>query len=383
MMSSPIRSLLEDPLSILESRIMGTVKLSSDGTILATPINTHHTLGKRQIFDTQISAAAQHLIFGDSSDDDSPNKMPKYDDYDTSPQATVNETDEPVFPTAKSHWYDHLDLQSLFGIEYGADHSPLGLLLFRGWSCLQICELDHYLSPKLRALIRPTFEVYCAGLFPIPLLGTRSLRAVYSWYRDLFAPCNPDDDERISRFMAWVSRPKIAFPFIRLYSTWSRVSRRALIWDYMSDPISFLCSFKDCLDFMPPVFVWEFKLLHVEYLQDPHYLRGGSPRPICPGQSRDNFPFLVLLDESLDFEHLWKIHRSPMDPLTMSLLPAILRSRTGPSSCLDPTILDLCQLQIHYRIIPRLTRIRDFHLFYHKKGLSLKLFFTEYTMGRQ
>jgi len=263
-------------------------------------------------------------------------------------------------------WFEPFDLRVLFLIPPGYSFSPSGLDFLQRWTCIQIGELDHFLTPdnELRALIRPTYEVYCGSLFHPPLRGTPALRIVYSRYRSLFAPCNPEDEERISDFMSWVSRPKAALPFLRLYSTYYAEPLPSLIWEFLSDPITFFCSFKGCLSELPDQIIWEWKLLLVEYRQHPHYQYRYGARPLCPQLSRVDYPFLALLDGSLHFQLLWKAQQSPQDPITMDLLPEILRSRTGPSSCLDPILNDLCQLPIHYRIIPRLTHMSEFRLFY-------------------
>jgi hypothetical protein len=263
-------------------------------------------------------------------------------------------------------WFEAFDLHGLFLIPPGHSISPSGLVFLQRWTCIQLGELDHFLTTdiELRALIRPTYEAYCGSLFPPPLRGTSALRIVYSQYRSLFAPCNPDDEERISDFMSWFSRPKAALPFLRLYSTYYNEPLQSLLWEFLSDPITFFCSFKCCLDELPDPIIWEWKLLLVEYRQRPHYQYRYGARPLSPQLSRVDYPFLALLDGSLHFQLLWKIQQSPQDPITMDLLPAILRSRTCPSSCLDPILNDLCQLQIHYRIIPRLTHMSQFRYFY-------------------
>ena len=222
---------------------------------------------------------------------------------------------------------------------------------------LHLCFLDHFfVKAPLRELIRDTFKEYLRNMKPRPDAneeGAKELKMLYSKYRRLFSPCDPNDLERYSKLMGWFfSPPDTLLPFLRSISAFNQWSLRSLLWDYLTDPVAFLSSFAPHLRGMSMELIWDFKYLLWEYLSRPHYRSGVCLRQVCPLLNRHEFYFLRLLDAfTADFSHLDETLGTPESPITTLLIPSLRALPLGPSSAFDRGIYHLGQLSCEYRVL--------------------------------
>ena len=218
---------------------------------------------------------------------------------------------------------------------------------------------------NLRALIRPVFEEFYATLAPPIEYDTVPLQALYQLNVNLFMPIDLEDEERLNPYFKWYARPEKAYPFFRLYvQSYDDISFRSLLCEYIINPIDFLCSFNNCLNELSDSLLWEYKSLLLKNLSRPHYAhirQSDIQREVCPDLNHNNYPFLFHLDKGLDFNLLWSTRKSPQCKLTTELRPQLLKSRVNASSSLDRSILSLCELDLHYRIVFLLSSYEDVH----------------------
>jgi len=153
--------------------------------------------------------------------------------------------------------------------------------------------------------------------------------------------------------MVWFSTPPPnLFRFLRSFSDFSQWSFRSLLWDYLSNPVSFLCDFNQYLYAMSAEVLWDFKALLWDYLTDPFYRSGKDVRTVCPYLARKEFPFLRLLDDLVvDFPYLESTSCSPQSPISTVLIPSLRALPAGPSSIYDHDLYLLGQLSWEFRIL--------------------------------
>ena len=251
------------------------------------------------------------------------------------------------------------DLLLLFIPTPGLFHSETGLVYFSERSIREICFIDFWVTEtSLREDLRSTFLVHLIGLKPEPGEhededDSKEIKELYLQYSSLFSPLDAYDEERSPELMVWFSTPPPnLFRFLRSFSDFSQWSFRSLLWDYLSNPVSFLCDFNKYLYAMSAEVLWDFKALLWDYLTDPFYRSGKDVRTVCPYLARKEFPFLRLLDDLVvDFPYLESTSCSPQSPISTVLIPSLRALPAGPSSIYDHNLYLLGQLSWEYRTL--------------------------------